>query len=514
MIRIRVQGRSLQFDPVEQPGPIPIGRDTDAGLAIDDPHVSARHGQLIHVNGRWCYQDLGSTNGSAVERSGRRSVVAGPAAAPWALEPGDRLLLGSDNDPVAIEVESLDADETAAAVAGVTVLAASRLDSGGQLAERLQAGGRSLAPWLALAAHLLSQRLGQLALVAELRAAQQQLAAKNRYLRERSERQTSDELIGAGPAMRQLHQDIAAVAVSDATVLISGPSGAGKELVARAIHQHSGRQQGPFVPVNCAGIPDTLLEAELFGYEAGAFTGASRSKPGRFARAEGGTLFLDEIGDMPMQLQAKLLRVLQDGTYEALGGVRARTADVRVVTATNRQLDTMVEQGTFRRDLYYRIKVFEIQLPPLHRRMEDVPLLVEHFIRRLAVERDKEVAGVTPAALQLLLAHDYPGNVRELYNAVIHGFVLTPNRLIDAHHLPSWLQPDAAAGPQPPAESLKDLERGFLTATLARHGNNRLATARALGIHKTTLYRKLHRLGVPLPDSDGRSHSGNGSGRG
>ncbi len=328
------------------------------------------------------------------------------------------------------------------------------------------------------------------------------------------ERFTFDDIVSRSPVMRGVLDSLPTIAASGTTVLITGESGTGKELVARAIHQHSGRQQGPFVPVNCAGIPDTLLEAELFGYEAGAFTGASRSKPGRFARAEGGTLFLDEIGDMPMQLQAKLLRVLQDGTYEALGGVRARTADVRVVTATNRQLDTMVEQGTFRRDLYYRIKVFEIQLPPLHRRMEDVPLLVEHFIRRLAVERDKEVAGVTPAALQLLLAHDYPGNVRELYNAVIHGFVLTPNRLIDAHHLPSWLQPDAAAGPQPPAESLKDLERGFLTATLARHGNNRLATARALGIHKTTLYRKLHRLGVPLPDSDGRSHSGNGSGRG
>ncbi len=501
MIRIRVQGRSLQFDPVEQPGPIPIGRDTDAGLAIDDPHVSARHGQLIHVNGRWCYQDLGSTNGSAVERSGRRSVVAGPAAAPWALEPGDRLLLGSDNDPVAIEVESLDADETAAAVAGVTVLAASRLDSGGQLAERLQAGGRSLAPWLALAAHLLSQRLGQLALVAELRAAQQQLAAKNRYLRERSERQTSDELIGAGPAMRQLHQDIAAVAVSDATVLISGPSGAGKELVARAIHRRSLRHGELLAAVNCGALAEGLLESELFGHRKGAFTGAHRDREGLFEVAHGGSLLLDEIGEMSPALQVKLLRVIETGEVTPVGATRTRRVDVRLICATHRDLQAEVAAGRFREDLFYRIHVFPIRVPPLAERLEDLPALARHLLARLALHNRMPAPALSDEALRALAARPWPGNVRQLANVLQRAMLLAAEGgCIAAEHVGADEEPLARtiSGPQggPLKKRLAELERLLVAQCLERCAHNRTRAAAELGISRQALLAKLKKLGL------------------
>ena len=616
MIRIRVQGRSLQFDPVEQPGPIPIGRDTDAGLAIDDPHVSARHGQLIHVNGRWCYQDLGSTNGSAVERSGRRSVVAGPAAAPWALEPGDRLLLGSDNDPVAIEVESLDADETAAAVAGVTVLAASRLDSGGQLAERLQAGGRSLAPWLALAdalaaaedepsacsalerlapqlcggieiegvveptagagryrwrsdaagaaagplpvldervtsdaltelaidgrqrpvllaplpvaparlafilaqptsgpaatadrdglalaAHLLSQRLGQLALVAELRAAQQQLAAKNRYLRERSERQTSDELIGAGSAMRQLHQDIAAVAVSDATVLISGPSGAGKELVARAIHRRSLRHGELLAAVNCGALAEGLLESELFGHRKGAFTGAHRDREGLFEVAHGGSLLLDEIGEMSPALQVKLLRVIETGEVTPVGATRTRRVDVRLICATHRDLQAEVAAGRFREDLFYRIHVFPIRVPPLAERLEDLPALARHLLARLALHNRMPAPALSDEALRALAARPWPGNVRQLANVLQRAMLLAAEGgCIAAEHVGADEEPLARtiSGPQggPLKKRLAELERLLVAQCLERCAHNRTRAAAELGISRQALLAKLKKLGL------------------
>jgi len=203
------------------------------------------------------------------------------------------------------------------------------------------------------------------------------------------------------------------IAASDSTVLITGESGTGKELIARAIHNHSQRAKKSFVAVNCGGFPDTLIESELFGYEAGAFTGASKPKPGRFALAQGGTLFLDEIGDLPPLLQVKLLRVLQEKTYEPLGGVKTLKADVRIVAATHHDLEEMVKEGRFREDLFYRINVIRIELSPLRERREDLPLLINNFINRFSTLQDKTVTGVSPEALILLMSYSYPGNVRE-----------------------------------------------------------------------------------------------------
>ncbi len=320
---------------------------------------------------------------------------------------------------------------------------------------------------------------------------------------------TVGDIISKSERMRRVLSTLPTIAGSDSTVLVTGESGTGKELVARAIHTFSERAAGQLVAVNSAGIPDTLMEAELFGYEAGAFTGATKAKPGRFARAEGGTLFLDEIGDLPMQLQAKLLRVLQEHTYEPLGGVSPVKADVRIVAATNQDLEAMVEAGRFRRDLYYRLKVFEIALPPLRERPEDVPLLIEHFIRRFSSLRGKQITDVSPEALRLLMNHNYPGNVRELENAVEHAFVLSPGSLIRVEHLPEWLRPVAPLGPE--VVTLEDMERQFIAAALEKNDFNRLATARQLGIHKTTLFRKIRKLGIQLPQRDGRSAPGRGS---
>jgi PAS domain S-box-containing protein len=314
---------------------------------------------------------------------------------------------------------------------------------------------------------------------------------------------TFQDIVSKSEAMHRVLDTLPTIAESNSTVLVTGESGTGKELVARAVHNLSSRAKGPFVAVNSAGIPDTLLEAELFGYEAGAFTGAVKAKPGRFQRADKGTLFLDEIGEMPMQLQAKLLRVLQEKIYEPLGSVRPRTADVRILAATNRDLGTMVSTGEFRKDLYYRINVFEIELPPLRNRIDDVPFLVEHFLRRLSAEHGKRITGVSPEALRILMSHDYPGNVRELENAVEHGFVLSSGPLIGLEHLPAWLQLSTLLPPK--GATFEDLERHYLLAALKNNNYNRLATARQLGIHKTTFFRKVRKLGLELPDKDGRS---------
>jgi PAS domain S-box-containing protein len=316
---------------------------------------------------------------------------------------------------------------------------------------------------------------------------------------------TFRDIVSKSEAMRGVLEIIPTVAAADTTVLVTGESGTGKELVARAIHDLSGRAGGPFVPVNSAGIPDTLMEAELFGYEAGAFTGAVRAKPGRFARAEGGTLFLDEIAELPMQLQAKLLRVLQERTFEPLGGVKQVKADVRIVAATNRDLGDMVTSGTFRQDLFYRINVFQIELPPLRERSGDIPLLVDHFIGQLSAEQGKRIGGTSSGALSLLMQHDWPGNVRELRNAIEHGFVLAPGPLIEVQHLPASLRPVGA--PASDAETLEDVERRFMLSVLESNDYNRTATARQLGIHKTTFFRKVRKLGIQMPRRDGRSSS-------
>lgn len=315
------------------------------------------------------------------------------------------------------------------------------------------------------------------------------------------ENYTFHDIISCNPDVRRLLELLPVVAESESTVLLMGETGTGKELFARAIHDLSHRKEGPFIAVNCASFPDTLVESELFGYERGAFTGADRAKPGRFARAQGGTLFLDEVGNLPLPTQAKLLRVLQDKTYEPLGGTEKLETDARIVAATNSDLSAMVEEGSFRRDLFYRINVIELDLPPLRERLEDILPLIRHFIRDLAAIHEKRVEGVSPEAQRVLMAHDYPGNVRELQNIIEHGFVLTEGRLIDVADLPAWLVKGGADAP--PAETLEDCQKRVILGALQRNDWNRQEAARELGIHKSTLFRRIRRLGLQLPESQG-----------
>jgi PAS domain S-box-containing protein len=322
------------------------------------------------------------------------------------------------------------------------------------------------------------------------------------------ERYSFADIIGRSPAMQQLFDLLPTVAESESTVLIEGASGVGKELVARAIHDLSPRRERAFVAVNCGALPDTLLESELFGYRAGAFTDARRDKPGRFALAEGGTMFLDEIGDVSAAMQTRLLRVLQERRYEPLGAVASRTADVRIVVATNRRLEDLVESGAFREDLYYRVNVIRLPLPRLRDRREDIPLLVDHFVARYNRLQGRDVHGVSDAALARLMVHDFPGNVRELENVIERAFVLCRSGLIEPQHLPPELVGGAIrAADEDPRASLREFQRRILVRALDQHGGNRSAAARALAIHPSTLYRQAHALGVPLPRTDGRSRA-------
>jgi transcriptional regulator with PAS, ATPase and Fis domain len=254
------------------------------------------------------------------------------------------------------------------------------------------------------------------------------------------------------------------------------------------------------VTVNCGALPDTLLESELLGHKAGAFTDAKKDKPGRFALAEGGTVFLDEVGDVSPALQVRLLRVLQDKTYEPLGCTKPALANVRVVAATHKNLGELVEKGTFRQDLYYRINVVKLTLPPLRERMEDIPLLLDHLIARFNRVRGKDIAGVSPEVLKILMNHDFPGNVRELENIIEHAFVLCRNGVILLEHLPQYLRPDdSRVLPSPSAANLQEIEAHFIRECLQRHNWSRAAAARELGVHKTTLWRKMKRFGIRAP---------------
>jgi PAS domain S-box-containing protein len=307
-----------------------------------------------------------------------------------------------------------------------------------------------------------------------------------------------EDIISKSNKIRHILDILPTIAVNESSVLIAGKTGTGKELFARAIHNLSGRGNKPFVAINCGGFPETLIESELFGYEAGAFTGATKAKPGRFALAEGGSLFLDEIGDLPPLLQVKLLRVLQEKTYEPLGSIRSLKADVRIIAATHRNIEAMVAEETFRQDLYYRINVIKLDIPPLRERMEDVPLLIKHFIGRFSSILDKDISGISPDALNILMSYDYPGNVRELENIIEHGCVLCPGSLVRAKDLPDWLRP-------PPKEisaasSLEEVEKQFIISVLTKNNWNRLAAARELKIHKTTLFRKIKKLRIYPPD--------------
>jgi len=323
--------------------------------------------------------------------------------------------------------------------------------------------------------------------------------------KELSSRHTFADIISKNHEMQRLFDILPEIAESESTVLVEGESGTGKELFARAIHSLSARCEGPMITVNCGALPDTLLEAELFGYKAGAFTDARRDKPGRFALAEGGTIFLDEIGDISTATQVRLLRVLQERIFEPLGATESVKADVRVITATHRDLDRLVRNGDFRKDLYYRVNVVRLKIPPLRRRKEDIPLLVGHCIDKFNRLKNKRIASISPDVMAVLMGYDFPGNVRELENIVEHAFVLCRGGMIQIEHLPEHLRPPEEGAVISGTKNLEELEARFLLDTLRRNNWSRQATARELGVHKTTLWRKIRRLGIELPPVDGRS---------
>lgn len=332
----------------------------------------------------------------------------------------------------------------------------------------------------------------------------------------------ADVLVGRSPAMQEVYKAIGLVAPQDLAVLILGESGTGKELVARAVYQHSRRAAGPFLAINCAAIPETLLESELFGHEKGAFTGADRKRIGKFEQCSGGTLFLDEIGDMTPLTQAKVLRVLQDGRFERVGGNETVRTDVRVIAATNRDLAQMVAAGEFRGDLYYRLGIVTITVPPLRERIEDLPLLVEHFLKRFSPEMGKDVYRIAPEALEVLGRHSWPGNIRELQSVLKQALLRTQGPVLVADFLPAsvrgeedpagsmagsfdwegFLDDRIRVGSQDLyAEALAVMERSLVTRVLRHTGGNQLQAAKILGITRGSLRTKIRTLGISIERS-------------
>jgi PAS domain S-box-containing protein len=307
-------------------------------------------------------------------------------------------------------------------------------------------------------------------------------------------------IITINPKMQKIIDTLPMIADSSSTVLLEGESGTGKGLAAAAIHALSTRRDKPLISVNCGALPDNLLESELFGYKAGAFTDAKKDKPGRFALAEGGVLFLDEIGDTSTAMQVKLLRVIQEKVYEPLGSTQSVYADVRIIAASNRDLNDMMEKGLFRRDLFYRLNVISIELPPLRERREDIPLLVDYFIDRLNKLQKKHVLGVIEKAMACLMSYAFPGNIRELENLIERAFVLCHKGYIEPKHLPENICKDIVQQNFVPEEkSLKGIEAAFMANALKTNNWDRKKTARQLGIHRSSLYRKMHQLGIYMP---------------
>ncbi len=317
------------------------------------------------------------------------------------------------------------------------------------------------------------------------------------------------DMVSRSPSMQKIFELIPQVAATDSTVLIQGETGTGKELLARAIHNSSLRKDKPFIAINCGALPDTLLESELFGYKAGAFTNAVKDKPGHFAVAEGGTILLDEIGDVSSAFQVRLLRVLEEHEFQPLGAVKSEKADVRIIAATNKDLSGMVDAGEFRQDLFYRINVVRMVLPPLRERMEDVPLLIERFITRMNRLRGKSISGIDREALEILMSHSFPGNIRELENMIEHAFVLCADGFIQPQHLPGNLTFPALqpTGQDSLNEAMKTTEARAIMDALRRNEYNRQAAALELGMHKSTLFRKIKKLGIKLSGIDGRSRN-------
>ncbi|MGB9802797.1 sigma-54-dependent transcriptional regulator [Desulfofundulus sp.] len=313
----------------------------------------------------------------------------------------------------------------------------------------------------------------------------------------------ADVMIGLSPEMQKVYKAIGRVANSNATVLIRGESGTGKELVARAIHYNSIRRDKPFIKINCASIPENLLESEMFGYEKGAFTGAVASKPGKFELAQRGTIFLDEIGEMSLGLQAKLLRVIQEREFERLGGTETIKVDVRIIAATNKDLEKCIAEGTFREDLYYRLNVVDIYLPPLRERKEDIPVLVDHMIKLCNAEYKKQVTGFTEQAMKLLMEYDWPGNVRELKNVCERAVLMSTGPMLTVEDLPRnirkssrrlhWLKGLSGDSFK---EMIAEVEREIILQALEEHNWNRSAAAQALKMNRSSLYLKMKELGI------------------
>ncbi len=325
---------------------------------------------------------------------------------------------------------------------------------------------------------------------------QQNLETENVSLRQQLDSKFGlENIIGESPAMREVFEVVRQVAPTRVTVLIGGESGTGKELVAKAIHQLSPRAKQPFVAVHCAALAPTLLESELFGHEKGAFTGAHERRIGRFEQAQGGTLFLDEIGEIDATLQVKLLRFLGERSFERVGSNETLTADVRLVAATNKNLEELVKAGTFREDLFFRLRVVEIELPPLRERMSDVLLLAQSFLREFAAENGKPLREFTVDALECLMHHSWPGNVRELRTAIEHAVVLSRGERISRRDLPPSLRNEGAAGTRlPPGKDLtvKEAEKQLIVRALKETNGNRTLAARKIGMSRRTFHRKLH----------------------
>ena len=327
------------------------------------------------------------------------------------------------------------------------------------------------------------------------------LSAIEKLKKEITKKYTFEDIISKNHKIQELFDVLPDIAESESTVLIQGPSGSGKELFARAIHNLSLRKKGPYVIVNCGALPDTLLESELFGYVKGAFTDAKQNKPGRIALAEGGTIFLDEIGDISIGLQVKLLRFLQEKEYEPLGGTHPLKANVRIIAATNKNLTELLARGSFREDLYYRINVIKIELPPLSARREDIPYLIDHFIRHFNIKMGKEITRVSGNVLELFMDYDFPGNIRELENIIEYAFVLTRGTEITTANLPrDFLNRVSPRHEKQPTgmRKLDHVEAQVIVNTLKKFHGHRRKAAEDLGIHATTLWRKIKKLGIKL----------------
>lgn len=326
------------------------------------------------------------------------------------------------------------------------------------------------------------------------------LEAENIYLREQLEKRYGFENItGQSGAMEEIFELIRQIRNSRSTVLISGESGTGKELVARAIHQQSDRKNKPFVPIHCASLAPTLLESELFGHERGAFTGAVTSKKGRLEIADGGVVFLDEVSEIPAEIQVTLLRFLETHEFEKVGGTKSIRVDIRLLAATNADLEKLMEEGRFREDLYYRLNVIRIHLPPLRKRKEDIPLLVRRFIRQFSRENKKEEVSIAPRVMYLLQSYDWPGNVRELKNCLESMVVLAKKSVLDVEDLPPQIhQRRPVHLPEPASLNLKLAGKELIQRALSATGNNKTKAAKLLGISRRTLYRKLSESGIDL----------------